>query len=335
MHPEIVRDRPGRLPDLRHGARARTVDASMLRPNPELIDMTRRFWIGVLLSLPVFVTAMADMLAGHGGGLHRRADRRTGSASSSHAGGVLGRLAVLRARVGLARQSQPEHVHADRAGRRLRPTSTARLGTLAPGRLSRRLSRCTAACETYFDTAAVDHRAGPPRPGARTAGTQPHERRLRQLLGLAPKTRPAWSAAVTKTDMPIAEVRVGDICRVRPGEKVPVDGTVVEGRSAVDESMVTGEPIPAEKEPGARVTGGTINTHGHVAHHGRAGRQRHAAGADCPHGRRGAAQPGADSATRRSRSPPTSCPLSSLTAVIAFVDVEPVGTGATIRARRS
>ena len=95
-------------------------------------------------------------------------------------------------------------------------------------------------------------------------------------------------------------VAVGDLLRVRPGEKVPVDGVVVEGRTSVDESMVTGEPMPVEKEPGARVTGGTVNGTGSVVDARRARRRRHAAGADRPHGRRGAAQPRADSEAGRS-----------------------------------
>jgi P-type Cu+ transporter len=84
---------------------------------------------------------------------------------------------------------------------------------------------------------------------------------IKQLLGLAPR-----SARVVRngreTDVPIDDVRIGDVARVRPGEKIPVDGKVIEGRSSVDESMVTGEPIPAEKEPGSGVTGGTINATG-------------------------------------------------------------------------
>ena len=84
---------------------------------------------------------------------------------------------------------------------------------------------------------------------------------IKQLLGLAPRTARVERNGV-ELDVPIADLRVGDICRVRPGEKVPVDGVVIEGRSAVDESMVTGEPIPSEKEPGSRVTGGTINATG-------------------------------------------------------------------------
>ena len=115
--------------------------------------------------------------------------------------------------------------------------------------------------ETYFDTAAVitvlvllgqvlELRA------RSQTGTA-----IRQLLGLAPKTARVVRDGEER-DVPLSEVKVGDVCRVRPGEKIPVDGVVVDGRSAVDESMVTGEPIPAEKELGAGVTGGTINTTG-------------------------------------------------------------------------
>jgi Cu+-exporting ATPase len=82
---------------------------------------------------------------------------------------------------------------------------------------------------------------------------------IRALLGLAPKTARRIGADGREADVPLDHVHVGDRLRVRPGEKVPVDGIVVEGRSAVDESLVTGESIPVEKETGARVVGGTIN----------------------------------------------------------------------------
>src|SRR5207248_1588675 len=82
---------------------------------------------------------------------------------------------------------------------------------------------------------------------------------IRRLLGLAPKTARVVRPDGREEDIPLGHVRVGDRLRVRPGEKVPVDGTVAEGRSSVDESMVSGEPIPVEKEPGAKVIGGTIN----------------------------------------------------------------------------
>ena len=82
---------------------------------------------------------------------------------------------------------------------------------------------------------------------------------IRALLGLAPKVARRLAADGTEQDVPLDQIQVGDRLRVRPGEKVPVDGTVLEGRSAVDEAMVTGEPIPVEKRPGDKVIGATVN----------------------------------------------------------------------------
>ena len=87
---------------------------------------------------------------------------------------------------------------------------------------------------------------------------------IRNLLGLAPKTARRIEPDGSEHDVPLEQVHVGDRLRVRPGERVPVDGVVLEGADAVDESMVTGEPIPVEKTPGAKVTGGTVNGDRHV-----------------------------------------------------------------------
>ncbi len=133
-------------------------------------------------------------------------------------------------------------------------------GTLAPAAFPEGF-RMHGAVETYFDTAVVITalvllgQVLELRARSRT-GTA-----IRQLLGLAPKTARVVRHG-QEQDVSLSDVRVGDICRVRPGEKVPVDGVVVEGASAVDESMVTGEPIPDEKVPGSRVTGGTLNAAG-------------------------------------------------------------------------
>src|SRR5690606_24344567 len=87
---------------------------------------------------------------------------------------------------------------------------------------------------------------------------------IRALLGLAPATARRVGEDGSEADVPLAEVRVGGRLRVRPGEKVPVDGVVLDGRTAVDESMVTGEPVPVEKTAGDRITGGTVNGTGSV-----------------------------------------------------------------------
>jgi P-type E1-E2 ATPase len=115
--------------------------------------------------------------------------------------------------------------------------------------------------QTYFDTAVVITalvllgQVLELRARSRTSSA------LKQLLGLAPRTARLIRVG-QEIDVPITDVHVGDVLRVRPGEKVPVDGVVIQGHSAVDESMVTGEPIPVEKSVGDRVTGGTINTTG-------------------------------------------------------------------------
>jgi Cu+-exporting ATPase len=141
-------------------------------------------------------------------------------------------------------------------------------GTLAPALFPEGF-RVHGAVETYFDTAVVITvlvllgQVLELRARSRTNAA------IRQLLGLAPKTarlvkRNAAAESGAEVDVPIASVVIGDLLRVRPGERIPVDGIVVEGRSAVDESMVTGEPIPLEKDPGSDVTAGTINGTGSV-----------------------------------------------------------------------
>ena len=151
--------------------------------------------------------------------------------------------------------------------------------------------------ETYFDSAVVITvlvllgQVLELRARART-GTA-----IKELLGLAPKTARLVDDAGER-DIPLAHVHVGNRLRVRPGEKVPVDGVVIDGRSAVDESMVSGEPLPVEKTAGARVVGGTVNGTGTLLMEAERVGQRHAARADRAHGRRGAAEPGTDPAIR-------------------------------------
>ena len=117
---------------------------------------------------------------------------------------------------------------------------------------------------------------------------------IRALLALAPPTARRQLEDGGEVDVPLASVGVGDRLRVRPGEKLPVDGVVLEGESAVDESMLSGEPIPVEKRAGDRVVGGTLNGTGKPADAGRKSRRAHAARADRRAGRRGPAQPRAD-----------------------------------------
>jgi P-type Cu+ transporter len=258
MHPEIVRDAPGSCPICGMALEPRT--ATLLdAPNPELADMRRRFSIGALLAAPVVVVTMADMASGG------RLSMTRGSLVN-WMGLVLATPVVFwagwpffeRAWTSLVNRS-PNMFTLIGLGVGA-AYSYSVLATIAPGLFPEGF-RMHGRVDTYFDTAAVitvlvllgqvlELRA---RGQTSTA--------IRALLGLAPRTARVVRDGEER-DVPLIDVRVGEICRVRPGEKVPVDGVVTDGHGAVDESMVTGEPIPAEKARGDRVTGGTMNETG-------------------------------------------------------------------------
>ncbi|CAN5851824.1 heavy metal translocating P-type ATPase [soil metagenome] len=256
MHPEIVRDGPGACPICGMALEPRTVTIDDA-PNAELVDMTRRTWIAAVLGLPVFLLAMGDMVLGMG--LGGRLDMRI----TNWVGLIFATPVVLWAGWPFFERgwASVRNRHANMFTLIALGVGAAYLysvaGTLAPDLFPEGF-RVHGIVEPYFDTAVVitilvllgqvmELRA---RGQTSTA--------LRQLLGLAPKTARVIRNG-EEIDIPLPHVQVGDLLRVRPGEKVPVDGIVTEGRSSVDESMVTGEPIPVEKEAGAKVTGATIN----------------------------------------------------------------------------
>jgi P-type Cu+ transporter len=258
MHPEIVRDAPGSCPICGMALEPRTVTL-LDAPNPELVDMTRRFRIAAALTAPIFIVTMADMAGG-------------GRLIMEH-GALVNWIGLALATPVVFWAGWPffERAWASLINRSPNMFTLIALGvgaaygysamaTVAPGLFPDGF-RMHGVVDTYFDTAAVITvlvllgQVLELRARGRTGSA------IRQLLGLAPKTARIVAGVVEK-DVPLGEVRIGDICRVRPGEKIPVDGIAVEGHSAVDESMVTGEPIPVEKSAGARVTGGTINTTG-------------------------------------------------------------------------
>jgi P-type Cu+ transporter len=256
MHPEIVRSEPGACPICGMALEPRTV-AVEEGPSPELAGMTRRMWIGALLGLPVFLLTMADMVFGMGLG------GRIGVQIGNWIGLVFATPVVLWAGWPFFQRGWASIVnrHANMFTLIALGVGAAYLfsvaGTLAPDLFPEGF-RAHGVVATYFDTAVVITvlvllgQVLELRARGRTSAA------IRHLLGMAPK-----SARVIRdsgeVDVPIAAVQVGDMLRVRPGEKVPIDGAVVEGRSAVDESMVTGEAIPSAKETGSKVTGGTIN----------------------------------------------------------------------------
>jgi Cu+-exporting ATPase len=256
MHPEIVRDAPGSCPICGMALEPRTVTAEE-GPSAELVDMTRRMWIGAALGLPVFLLAMGDMVFGMG--LGGRIDTRL----TNWIGLACATPVVLWGGWPFFQRGWASIVnrHANMFTLIALGVGAAYLfsvaGTIAPQMFPEGF-RMHGVVETYFDTAVVITvlvllgQVLELRARGQTSSA------IRQLLGMAPKTARLIRDG-QETDIPLAHVKVGDLLRVRPGEKIPTDGVVADGRSAVDESMVTGEPIPVEKEAGSKVTGATIN----------------------------------------------------------------------------
>jgi Cu+-exporting ATPase len=249
MHPEVVRDQPGSCPQCDMALEPRTVTLEE-GPNPELVDMNRRFWVGLVLGVPVFFLAMfMDEL-----GWKLPFDM----AWVNWVQLVLATPVVLWCGWSFFERAWASVVH--------RSPNMFTLIALGVGAAYLYSLAATLAGrhDTYFDTSTaitvlvllgqvLELRARSQTTGA-----------IRRLLGLAPRTARIVRADGREEDVPLDRVRPGDRLRVRPGERVPVDGTVLEGRTSVDESMISGEPIPVEKEPGTTVIGGTVNGAGSV-----------------------------------------------------------------------
>jgi Cu+-exporting ATPase len=259
MHPEIVKDGPGSCPICGMALEPREVTGE--EGNPELESMTRRLWVSTALTLPLLAVMVIDVLPGHpfAGWMHSR---------------WLGWMEMVLATPVVLWCGWPffERGWASVVHRSLNMFTLIAMGTgaaylysvvavVAPD-LFPDSFRENGVLGLYFEAAAVitvlvllgqvlELRARDKTGGA-----------IRALLGLAPKTARRIAEDGTEKDVPLSEIAVGDKLRIRPGEKVPVDGVVMEGRSAVDESMVSGEPVPVEKAEGARVVGGTINGNG-------------------------------------------------------------------------
>ena len=258
MHPEIVQAGPGSCPLCGMALEPRTVSVEE-EENPELVDMTRRFWVTTALALPVLLWAMGEMIPGQP--LEQMISKTVGGWLQF----ILATPVVLwggwpffqRGWASLVNRS-PNMFTLIAMG-----TGTAYaysvLATLAPGIFPDAFRGEGGEVAVYFEAAAVITalvllgQVLELRARSRT-GTA-----LKALLGLAPKTARLVPDDGTEIDIPLEHVHPGDRLRVRPGEKIPVDGVVLEGTSSVDESIVTGEPIPVEKNEGSRVTGGTVN----------------------------------------------------------------------------
>jgi Cu+-exporting ATPase len=258
MDPEIVRDRPGPCPICGMALEPMIIGAED-EADPELAEMSRRFWISLALTVPLLLLSMGEMVTGLG--LHS----------------LVGGQALIWLQLALASPvvlwgGWPffERAWTSLKSRQLNMFTLIALGTgaaylfslaaaVAPSLFPDSFRDHHGQVEVYFEPAAVittlvllgqvlELRA------RRHTGSA-----IRALLGLSPKVARRILLDGTEEDVPLDQVIPGDRLRIRPGEKVPVDGVILEGSSAVDESMITGEPIPVEKAPGNRVIGGTVN----------------------------------------------------------------------------
>src|ERR1700758_4100665 len=258
MHPEIIRSEPGACPICGMALEPRTVSASE-EENPELSSMTRRFWISVALTIPVLVLGMSDLIPGQP--LQRFLSMR-----------AIGWVELALATPVVLWGGFPffQRGWASIVNRSLNMFTLIALGTgtayiysviavLFPGIFPPSFQAMPGIIPVYFEAAAaittlvllgqvLELRAR-----SRTSSA------IRALLNLSPKFARLVRTDGTEIDVPVEHVQPGDTVRVRPGERVPVDGVVLDGSSSVDESLMTGEPIPVEKTEASRVTGGTVN----------------------------------------------------------------------------
>ncbi|HEY3972370.1 MAG TPA: heavy metal translocating P-type ATPase [Candidatus Sulfotelmatobacter sp.] len=272
MHPEIVRPGPGSCPICGMALEPRTITAAP-EENPELVDMTRRFWIGVVLTTPLLAIAMGSMLW-------------------PQLLNDLNFISIVNAKLGQPWLSLPwlelvlatpvvlwcglpffQRFWTSLVNRSPNMFTLIGLGSgvayvysvvaiLAPQIFPASLRGMGGYPDVYFEAAAAITtlvllgQVMELRARSRTSAA------IRALLDLSPKTARLVGPDGAEKDVSLETVRPGDRLRVRPGEKIPVDGTVLEGRSSVDESMITGESIPVEKEPGSKAIGATINSAG-------------------------------------------------------------------------
>ena len=258
MHPEIVRSAPGFCPICGMALEPRDVVADQ-EENPELVSMTRRFWTSVALTIPTLILAMSDLIPGQP--LQNVLSPR-----------AIGWIEFLLATPVVLWAGWPffERGWASIVNHSLNMFTLIALGTgtayvysvvavLFPGIFPVSFRVMGGSVPIYFEAASaitalvllgqvLELRAR-----SRTSAA------IRSLLKLSPRTARLVRADGTEIDAPVEHISVGDSLRVRPGEKVPVDGVIIDGESSVDESLMTGEPIPIEKSSGAKVIGGTVN----------------------------------------------------------------------------
>ncbi len=257
MHPEIIRSEPGNCPICGMALEPRQVTAE--ESNPELADMTRRLWISVVLALPLLALMISELLPSMP--LQHWLSARMWAWVEF----ALATPAVLWCGWPFFVRGWQSLVH-----RSLNMFTLIALGTgtayvysviatLVPQMFPASFRGEGGQVDLYFEPAVVITALVLLGQVMELRARSQTSSAIRALLGLAPKTARRLDEHGQETDVPLEQVQVNDRLRVRPGEKIPVDGIVLEGHSSVDESMITGEPIPIEKDATAKVTAGTVN----------------------------------------------------------------------------
>jgi Cu+-exporting ATPase len=258
MHPEVVQAEPGACPICGMALEPRVATGEE-ESNPELVDMTRRFWISLALTTPVFLLAMSEMLPG------QPLQHMLPISMLVWLQFALATPVVLWGGLPFFQRGWASILN-----RSLNMFTLIAIGTgtaygysifatLFPDFFPASFRTHGGQVAVYFEAAAVITTLVLLGQVLELRARSQTSSAIKALLGLAPKTARVLRDDGVEEDIPLDRVQPGDRLRVRPGEKIPVDGIVLDGVSAVDESMVTGEPIPVEKTPGSRVTGGTVN----------------------------------------------------------------------------
>ncbi|MBY3153372.1 heavy metal translocating P-type ATPase [Rhizobium laguerreae] len=261
MHPEVISDRPGDCPKCGMALEPMGIPPEDEGPNPELVDFIRRLWVSAILAIPLLALGMGPML-----GLPLR--DAIGEPQATIIELLLATPVVLWAALPFFRRALASLVNRS-------PNMWTLIGlgvgtayvysvvaTLAPGIFPMSFRGHGDAVPVYFEAAAVIVALVFVGQVLELKARERTGSAIRALLDLAPKTARRIDAEGSENDVPVDDIQPGDRLRVRPGERVPVDGSVLEGQSTVDESMMSGEPLPVEKSKGDSLTGGTINKNG-------------------------------------------------------------------------
>jgi len=261
MHPEIIRDKPGSCPICGMALEPMGVPSGDEGPNPELVDFTRRFWVSAALSIPLLIIAMAPMV---GLSFETLVSDRTKTWLEL----ALASPVVLWAAFPFFHRGWESIVNRSPNMWTLISLGVGAaylysvVATLFPDIFPHQFRGHGGAVPVYFEAAAVIVALVFLGQVLELRAREKTGSAIRALLDLAPKTARRIAEDGSETDVPLDSVQAGDRLRIRPGDAVPVDGTVIEGRSAIDESMITGEPLPVEKAEGDALTGGTLNRNG-------------------------------------------------------------------------